>query len=80
MELLDTKLDVTWLSADYVNGTYGFIEDWSNAGTFAFSVRTPGVKNVTLSELNTTLLYVIPAIDKRITTLDDLVTKNTRKV
>ena len=44
VELLDTKLDVTWLSADYVNGTYGFIEDWSNAGTFAFSVRTPGVK------------------------------------
>jgi len=80
VELLDTKLDVTWLSADYINGTYGFIEDWSSVWTFAFSVRTPGVKNITLSELNTTLLHVIPGIDKRITTLDDIVTKNTRKI
>jgi len=70
VELLDTNLEVNWRSADYINGTYDTVDDWSDAWKFAFSVRTPGIQNVTLSELNTTLLDVIPHIDQRITTIE----------
>jgi len=71
VELLDTNLEVNWRSEDYINGTYDTVDDWSDAWKFAFSVRTPGVQNVTFSEFNTDLDALATALDGRVTALED---------